>query len=339
MRTYGIVLAGLLMISPAAMGAISVQSPFFNFAGSGVVDENSDGFSHGWSPTNMGNGSGNAPYRWRYDRADNNTVYTEMTYTETWAEAQVLGTILLVSPLDQSRNSVGNMYVATVANPQPSDWVLVDSFDLLTNSWALFDINRTNVYGVKIEVTGGDTQVPIDHLNYAYQIGSIGFFAERMTDVAFGKPTIASDGVTSKGNMTAWRLVNDNNNATGRFFGNGPDQYVGVDFQGGVQLQGLLVDTCSYSGYEFGHFDVQVYRNGGWVSLGTAIQPTGDDMIWIDFGPGGEYAEQVRLFGDASGPHGGRIINGIMAFAVVPEPATMSLLALGGLALLRRRVR
>jgi len=332
MRTCVLALAGLLVMGPAAMADfLPGQSPFFNFAGSGSVAYNSDGYHAGWSPTSMHNAVDHSPYRWFSSGG-------YLTYTETWDQAQTLTTMLLVSPLGQRRGSSGTIYVATTANPTEDDWAQADTFafNVADSAWQLYDIGMTGVYGVRIEVTGGD----VNDTPNAYQIGSIGFYAEQLTDIAYGKPTIVTEGLAgtlsggntwgSVGNMTSGSLLNVNGD---RFYGTGDNQYVGVNFGAGIQLQGLLIDTCSYHGYEFNNFDVQVFRNGGWDSLGMTAFSTGDEMIWIDFGPEGEYAEQVRFFGNAND----KVVNGIMAFAVVPEPMTMSLLTLGGLALLRRR--
>ena len=326
MKAHAIVLAGLLMASQAVVADFFPgQSPFVNFQGSGLVEHNADGYGEGFAAGCMRNSYAYAPW----------CLYGSgyLTYTETWDQAQVLGTLLLISPLDQYRSSAGNVYVAR--DPQAGNWELVDTFDMAGNMWGLHDLNETSVYGVRIEVNGVDMA-----FGNAYQIGGIGFFAERLTDVAYGKPTIAPEGIEgtlssnqwpgSYGNMTNWNLANANGE---RFLGTGNNQYVGVDFETGIQLQGLLISTCTDAPYAFGNFDVQVFRNGGWDSLGGAVQPYGDDLFWIDFGLEGEYAEQVRLFGNADN----KVVYGIMAFAVVPEPATMSLLVVGGLALLRRR--
>jgi len=343
MKTCGIVLTALLVAGPALAGFTANQSPFTVLTGTGNVVSNVENFAN-WSdknPFSNGGENGNAPYRRRVELGDDPAnpqlpTYSCLSYIETWSKAQTLGTILLVSPLgNQDRSSVGTLYVATVQNPGDDDWVKLNDFDQ-TSSWELYNVGMTGVYGVKVEVTGGDYARSLDHKDYAYQIGSIWFFEEQLEDVAKGKPTISSNG---SGNMTSWSLANNES----RFYANAPDQHIGVEFTKtpgeGVQLQGLLIDTCGYDAYRFDDFAVQVYRNGGWHTLGTAVQPAGEDLIWIDFGPKGEYAEQVRLFGNTASAYG-KIVNGIMAFeVVVPEPMTLTLLATGGLAMLRRRIR
>jgi len=339
MRTcaYLIALAALFVISPAMAGFTAGQSPFFNFAGTGDVDENATSGAMGWT-NDRSNSLANSP---RCPVGNGALIYTE-----TWTTPQTLGTMLLVTPLLTSAElgSSGEIWVNTSPLLEAENWTMVKPFDLAVDSWGLLDVNQTNVYGVQLKVTGGD---PANQVN---SIGSIGFFSERFEDAAHNKKTIWQVDTSEKGNVTNWKL----GNLTGdRFLSNANNplpQFVGVDFDvepgEGLQLQGLLIETAQHTAmWAWDDFDVQVYRNGTWDApentLGHVTGFLDGDMIWIDFGPGGEYAEAVRLFGYTNTGGGQKQINGIMVFEVVPvpEPMTMTLLTLGGLSLLRRRVR
>jgi hypothetical protein len=344
--------SALAGVDDAAMG----QCPFGSFAGTGFVVENASPDD----PANWARGTVNGvPGLGWYDlctsdEAGQSSPYRRkttglMTYVETWDQPQTLGTVMVASAAKE-RPTAGNIYVKMSGDSDandPNSWTYVENFNDLTKVGDInfYDINRTGVYGVKIEVTGGDD-------TYC-QIGSIGFYAERFVDVAYGMETFCSkDPAPGTMNMTDRNIGNASDFAFDTIGTGSGEQYVGVNFGEEKRIQGLLISTSAFGDqYAWKNFDVQAWvyvddlGDYGWVTLGQASQASNTDLYWVDFGEGGVETSKIQLYGcvgdEDNGNHpDGKRISAIMAFEVVPpipEPATMVLLALGGLAILRRR--
>jgi len=340
MKTYYLLVVASLLLTVPAMAAAMGQCPFNSLAGTGAITQNAnargnlDGVTGlGWFDLCTSDVAGQStPYR---------AMGTEfMTYTETWDQPQTLGTVMIASPTVE-RSTAGTIYVKTSPDPE-APYVPVCDFNEAQGKLGFYDVNRTGVYGVKIEVN----QKSIGAGDY-YQIGSIGLYEERFVDVAYGMATIGSVNAAQLGNMTDHDIGNSSrftsqtigSDATGQ-------QYVGVSLGQDKLIQGLLIETSAYGDNSaWKNFDVQVFVDVtgegeyDWVTLGRASQDSLTDLYWVDFGPGGVLTSAVRLYGDVDGGNhpDGKLISAIMAFEVVPEPATMTLLVLGGLSLLRRR--
>ena len=352
MRTCVLVLVGVLVMSQAAMAEIPPplpgqggQSPFDRFAGTGTVKQNATHVGGG-NLNGLGwyVGSTSAIYVRHADAKDefgNSVDY--MYYRETWTTARDLGTLMVAAPGYIGNQSYGGASGELwVQREQGGEFTKLESFRFSVDPFTMdfFAVNQKNIYGVEIRVTDGTE--PGYH-----QVGAIEFFTdsiENFANVAFGKDAFYSPGSKQRGSVTDGTYSASNDSFYG--IAGQKEQYVGVDFGGDFLLKGLLINTCMYTGYEWENFDVQ-YRLGeyeddseGWIPWGRATADrTVGDMYWVSFGDGVE-ASQVRLYGSAAGGNdpAGKIINQIWAFgAPVPEPMTMTLLALGGLALLRRR--
>ena len=354
---YIAVLAGLLLSNPAladvpttAMG----QCPFTSFAGTSGPRVGTNTFGY---VENAGGRGGAAWFDWSTSGDKNSSPYLArndsnlMYYQESWTSARDFGTLMIATAGHEQRSASGKIYVQRSEGGQFELWgAFAEDF----GSIGFYDVNEKDIWGVRIEVTGGSDP------GY-FQMGSVGFFEERFTNVAFGKTSFWSDDAQTKGNMTDQRIYGSGDDTRFRSSIGDPDEeWVGVDLGQAKLLRGLLIDTCpnmgNGDGYAWRTFDVQVFRNNEWVTLGRADAVNGNDLYWVDFGDEGEWAEKVRLYGgktwDEEGnliddntpvPYDaghGRIITEIMAFEIipaVPEPATMGLLVLGGLSLLRRR--
>ncbi len=87
---------------------------------------------------------------------------------------------------------------------------------------------------------------------------------------------------------------------------------------------------------EFADTSFGTYLRGIWAVMGAegTASPT-RDVAYIVVPAGGMFS--VDMF--VTGPGGGETVTGERVIGVVPEPATMSLLALGGLAILKRSRR
>jgi len=333
------VLAGMLLAGPATAATMG-QCPFGSFAGTGAITQNAQA---------RGDAGGGTGFGWfdlgTSDLSGGSTPYLAaggdfMTYIETWEQPQTLGTIMVASAVTE-RSTAGSIYAKTSADGE-YEWVC--DFDEALGKLGFYDVNLTGVYGVKVEVNQEGIKSNGETDGY-YQIGSIGFYADRFVDVASGKATISN--LASPGNMTDYDLGNATRYTSNSIGADGDDQWVGVNLGEAALVQGLLIETSVFGdSWAWKNFDVQVYvdvtgdGDCDWVTLGRAAQASNTDLYWVDFGDG-VFTSAVRLFGslDGDSPNhpDGKLISAIMVFTAVPEPATMSLLALGGLALLRRR--
>ena len=131
-------------------------------------------------------------------------------------------------------------------------------------------------------------------------------------------------------NDTNWR--NDNDGI----------HYAGVIFESPVTVAALRLnlDTANdFNAHSWKNFDLQVLIAGGdwmipgdWITVGQVTATSA--FYWVDMG--GVEVSGIRCYSEGAAV---RIMSEIMVWSgpPVPEPATMTLLALGGLAMLRRR--
>ena len=344
MRTCAWVLIGVLVAGQAAtveaLPGNGGACPFGGFAGTGTVTQNASNYNNGWTDWS----TSSAPWV-----AHGSLEY--MFYRETWSTPRDLGTVMVADMgySNQYFNTAGEIWVQ-MDQGGTLTWQHIESYNVQKRTLEFFGVNQKDVYGVEIRVTRGDGTDP----DY-YQVGSIAFFEKTFANVALGKACFYSSGAEQTGSVT-----NGSYNAQDPMFLGGAglsEQYVGVEFDGLMFLDGLLINTCAAGSYAWSDFDVQYYtQEDGWVTWGRADAPASvGDLYWVDFGAG-VLAEKIRLYGcddgydnadyhdGYEGPFGGnnpgknKGIAEIWAFGTaVPEPATMTLLALGGLTLLRRR--
>jgi len=154
----------------------------------------------------------------------------------------------------------------------------------------------------------------------------------------------------------------DNGGPIWRANENAVENYVGVVFNEVVAVEALRISvTEGLDTYRWLNFDVQVQVTvgGGWETIGRADQVLSEDgKLWTDqvnkvdtrylwIAMDGMEIAGVRLYGADDGESignnprdmGGRFLAELQVWSgpPVPEPAAMTLLALGGLAMLRRR--
>jgi len=327
MRRSFVIVAALLFA--AASHAVVTQgiSPELNIAGTGTV----------WSGSALVSGKAAGSYT--------TAAQGSLVYREDWATSQNISSIMLSG---SSRTFGGEIFVSTTLG---GDYTTSlgrfsgDTFDVLIRNTP-----AEGVFGVKIVL---DELSSDGH----YQFGQVSIFSTpqplALENLAAGMTTIHSDspqwagGNVTDGNFGSpeWRSSNSL-----------PVNWVGFEVPDGGTID--ITHLCVVGGPRHGtgnsycmwkDFDVQVMQNGVWSDSLIRVNIIGDeDICWIDFGE--EITVQgVRLYGsDASESNpvannasagNGKIVSEIMAFnfTPIPEPATMTLLALGGLAMLRRR--
>ena len=300
--------------------------------------------SHHWTSNN----TASAAFGW----AQNGPFYRE----ERWEDPVVLGAIVV----DATAITGGDILVDTTGN---GNYVKVADFLLGYDEVRIIDLSSdprcANVYGVKIDVNVEGPSY------YDYTIGNVAIFSNSLMSKAFGATTILSgeDGypgrvgnsVTDMNMGTAWKAewVQD---------GRPESTWIGfvVPDGGKVAVDGLRVTSGSWGLITaWTNYAVQVTFDGeNWEFLRddagnifkASVAPE-TTINWIDFGQT-LTVMGVRLYGDddlgnlAIRPSGdqwvteGLYVDDIIAYQwapAIPEPATMALLTLGGLAMLRRR--
>ena len=135
--------------------------------------------------------------------------------------------------------------------------------------------------------------------------------------------------------------------ATNYYIGGNYADYASLTLSGLGSEAAISVDLVSYMYLTGDHRKVQVRVGGGaWVEANAASPSTSylaTGTTAVDGTAIIEFRTPATGAGIADGSEtapGGRYwgyINGMTVETVIPEPATMSLLALGGLAMLRRR--
>lgn len=158
-------------------------------------------------------------------------------------------------------------------------------------------------------------------------------------NLAQGAPTISS-GFFVKGGTGS--VTDMDYNSRMQLSLTGSEWYVGFEYAGNaVQTIGAIristgaTDTTTWSWRDF-HAEYED-AGGNWIDLGQASIPAGQSNYWVDLG-GTVNARGVRLYAStafANAPTAQDVVDEIMVFA--PEPASLSLFALSGLVLLRRR--
>ena len=347
-----VVVAAAVLMASASLATITATpfNPNLATTQSGKDGDSGANGYMGWINGSIRDSSyqhiGNNIYPWREDRWD--------------VAPQTIGAFLFDST---DRAYGGTIYVDTVGN---GVYTKLTDFAVATgNSSVQVDVTallgNTKVYGTKVVINqalGG-----LDS-NY-YQIGHMTILERPFVNEAFGAKTIntapasASGSVTDNSIQTEWRAYNT------AWGGNIPTESWGgfVVENGTIDVDGFRVSTGSKDGttWTWQDYTVQILLDGdwhddaNWVSVSTAnpANTAGKSLHWYDFGET-VTLKGIRLYGcsilDDDGEvisygnnplaNNGKIVEEILAYRwlpPVPEPATMSLLALGGLALLRRR--
>jgi len=246
----------------------------------------------------------------------------------------------------------GSIQVQTAAGGEWSSVATWAATKTTANTGMLFDLGVNATSGVKVVA---DAMTPendpdsnrwlsrIAHVDYLLEDPGVNLAAGATRDVAnaygakaIGTPTSAPWGPENLfdgldwGSGTYWR-----DDTAG-------EHYCGVVFDSPVTVAGIRfnLDTSNnFSLHSWKDFDLQVLLPGGnwenpadWQTVGTAAAT--DPFYWVDMG--NMEVLGIRCYGDD--PDAVRIIAEMQVWSgAIPEPVTMSLLALGGLALLRRR--
>ncbi|MCL2701212.1 MAG: PEP-CTERM sorting domain-containing protein [Phycisphaerae bacterium] len=339
-----------VLLAGVSQAAVTMGSPY-NIAGTGTVtgsDNGSGGTYANWT-------SGNTRTSHFQSAPSANVLWRE----ETWAVAQTVGAFLFDAT---DRAFGGDIWVDMIGD---GSYTLVTSFVVDSpNTTKLVDVSdilgSKGVYGVKVVINKSDGEIrDIGAAANYYQIGEMAILSAPIENVALGATTIYTPGsqrtssVTDMSMSTSWRAA-----------AGATENWVGILWDEAVQVDGLRVTAATdHVMYTWEDYFVQVTYDGvNWVPVldgeGEPFQAhysmtnwTPWNLCWIDFGQtltvmgvrlygGSELDDEGYVIGDGNNPgprNGGLIVGDILAYRVVPEPATMSLLALGGLAMLRRR--
>jgi len=107
-----------------------------------------------------------------------------------------------------------------------------------------------------------------------------------------------------------------------------------VTLDGCGLIGGSGADVECMSAYDLAYFDSTLGEEGEWVTV-LEVRNNTDKIVWSSFAQA--TSDQWRFHFVGADHDGYGRVSEIMLFAAIPEPATMTLLALGGLSLLRRR--
>jgi len=318
------------------------QSNPFNMAGSGAVTGNGGGGGYvSWTDGNVQGchylGAPGTEYPWREERWDTPRTIGSLLFDAT---QRAFGGDIYVD----TGSGYGTVPLTSFALSSGQSSLLVDLSSLLGGA---------GVCGVKVVVNNSMAE---DH----YQIGEMAIFSQPVVNLSQGATTVYEGGKSYAGGGS---VTDMDLNSRWRADNNGDVNAVGFVVPGDqtIDVRGIRVSSGSYDGAGYGWHDFAVqitYDGDRWEFLRDAEgdiffanTPSNVSLAWIDFGQTLTGVKGIRLYGDDvlgnnprnfSDPNGGWLVEEILAYNVlpvppVPEPATMSLLALGGLALLRRR--
>lgn len=313
-------LAGALTVAVAHAVVTFGLNPFGTVDGTGAVVGN--GNPGAWTDGNIYSSSFVGPL-------PAPAMYRE----ERWAAPQTVGAIILDS-ID--RDAGGTITAATTPGGPFS--AAFGSFSQPDRTFGLYaNPGVAPIHGVRVEVNSTTTTY--------YQMGETEFLVTNPgPNLALGATTINSPGgaygsgsVTDQYYYSEWRA---NEFAA--------ENWVGFDFGPGVtrNLGALRVVMSTPHGgvtWVWPDFDLQISTDAvNWTTLGRASGA--GNYYWIDLG-GSYEVRALRLYGSTAGgnnptANNGKIVDEILAFAPIPEPAGLGLLlagALGWLAARRRR--
>jgi len=282
-----------------------------------------------------------------------------------WTEARTFDFLLV----EQVPNSVVGHYEVSIAKPGVSvprlsgdgweeDWVSLGVFGEGTlvptngNPSNAFAMNAfaTNVYdpaqgtaGVRIDVYAyGNGTNPL-HCKLREVWAFDGYAGNNMALQANFDP-LDQDGNRLNavwGNTDATKRFNDESMVWAQNYTAANSAYVYFTFDDAVTLDACIIAGGNGAANEYlRDFSIQYfnYTEGEWMN---ALEITGNtDLVFQRGFDRAGTSDLWRLYVALGNPSGGTRISEIMLFGEIPpipEPATMGLLALGGLAVLRRR--
>jgi len=314
-----IAVAALLVASLSQAAATQGISPTINIAGTGAVS--------GYGATSFINGASNGTYSL--------SASAPLVYKETWDTPQDISGFMLNG---SARTFGGTIMVATTLGG-PCDTPLA-IFAGIERESLILNAPAQGVYGIEIVFDWGYNS-PTD--GGCYQFGQLAILSSprSLANLASGMTTVNGGFYNTgyNGSVTDSSLGADEWRAQSGL----SENWVGFEVpdDGTVDITHLYVVGGPRHGsvYMWRDFEVQVKQNGVWSDTLIRVNvAAGLDTCWIDLGE--EMTVQgVRIYGSTAGGNNYDVImSEIMAFNFsIPEPATMSLLALGGLAMLRRR--